>query len=126
MGGRGIRLLRGARAGAAYSGRAAARNGVPCPGPSGSPPVAVRCVYQVYAAMRVGSVREVPTLGMDGIASGRDAFEFALAVNSAIAVGTTIFNDASAPPRVLAELEFVLAEAGFTSWRQAIGRVRGA
>ncbi|MER7174117.1 dihydroorotate dehydrogenase [Streptomyces mesophilus] len=85
-------------------------------------PVAVRCVYQVYAAMRAGAVRQVPILGMGGIASGRDALEFVLAGASGVALGTVLFNDPSAPVRVLGELESALAERDFTSLQQAIGR----
>ncbi|MBC9715676.1 dihydroorotate dehydrogenase [Streptomyces sp. TRM66268-LWL] len=84
-------------------------------------PVAVRCVYQVYAAMRAGSVRKVPILGMGGITSGRDALEFVLAGASGVALGTVLFNDPSAPVRVLEELESALAERDFTSLQQAIG-----
>ncbi len=85
-------------------------------------PVAVRCVYQVHAAMRAGAVRRVPILGMGGITSGRDALEFVLAGASGVALGTVLFNDPSAPLRVLRELESALAERDFTSLQQAIGR----
>ncbi|WP_327357494.1 dihydroorotate dehydrogenase [Streptomyces sp. NBC_01304] len=85
-------------------------------------PVAVRCVHQVYAAMRAGSVREVPILGMGGIATGRDAFEFVLAGASGVAVGTAIFNDPSAPVRVLEELRNALAEHSIGSFKDAVGR----
>ena len=84
-------------------------------------PVAVRCVYQVHAAMRSGAVPEVPILGMGGIRTGLDALEFVLAGASGVAVGTTVFNDPSAPLRVLDELRAALAERGFTRFTDAVG-----
>lgn len=84
-------------------------------------PVAVRCVYQVHAAMRAGTMPVVPILGMGGIRTGLDALEFVLAGASGIAVGTTIFNDPSAPLRVLGELRQALAERGFPKFTDAVG-----
>lgn len=84
-------------------------------------PVAVRCVYQVHAAMRAGTMPVVPILGMGGIRTGLDALEFVLAGASGVAVGTTIFNDPAAPLRVLSELRQALAERGFAKLTDAIG-----
>lgn len=84
-------------------------------------PVAVRCVYQVHAAMRAGTMPMVPILGMGGIRNGLDALEFVLAGASGIAVGTALFNDPSAPLRVLGELREALAERGFAKLTDAIG-----
>ena len=58
-------------------------------------PVALRCVWQVHAAMP-----EVPILGMGGIRTGLDALQLVLAGASAVSVGTAVFNDPSAPARV--------------------------
>jgi dihydroorotate dehydrogenase (NAD+) catalytic subunit len=79
-------------------------------------PVALRCVWQVHAAMP-----EVPILGMGGIRTGLDALQFILAGASAVSVGTEIFHDPSAPIRVLAELSEALSVRGFDSVRAAIG-----
>jgi dihydroorotate dehydrogenase (NAD+) catalytic subunit len=84
-------------------------------------PVAVRCVYQVHGAMRAGAMPAVPILGMGGIRTGLDALEFVLAGASGIAVGTSIFNDPSAPLRVLTELREALAARGFSKLTDAIG-----
>ncbi|MEZ0068651.1 dihydroorotate dehydrogenase (NAD+) catalytic subunit [Streptacidiphilus sp. MAP12-20] len=84
-------------------------------------PVAVRCVYQVHAAMRAGEFAAVPILGMGGIRSGLDALEFVLAGASGVAVGTAIFNDPGAPLRVLDELRAALAARGFAKLTDAIG-----
>ena len=55
-------------------------------------PVAVRCVWQVHAALP-----DVPILGMGGIRTGLDALQFVLAGASAVSVGTAVFDDPSAP-----------------------------
>ena len=79
-------------------------------------PVAVRCVWQVHAALP-----HLPILGMGGIRSGLDALQFILAGASAVSVGTAVFGDPSAPVRVLAELEQALDERGFDSLADAVG-----
>ena len=79
-------------------------------------PVAVRAVWQVHRAMP-----EVPIVGMGGIRSGLDAFEFILAGASAVQVGTAIFNDPSAPVRITHELQQALGDRGFNRMADAIG-----
>ncbi len=79
-------------------------------------PVALRCVWQVHAAMP-----DVPILGMGGISTGLDALQFILAGASAVSIGTEVFHDPTAPIRILAELEEALAARGFTSLSDAVG-----
>ena len=79
-------------------------------------PVALRCVWQVHAALP-----EVPILGMGGIRTGLDALQFVLAGASAVSVGTAVFNDPSACDRVGRELRDALAARGFSSLREAVG-----
>jgi len=79
-------------------------------------PIAVRCVWQVHAAMP-----DVPILGMGGIRTGLDALQFVLAGASAVSVGTAVFGDPSAPVRVLRELTAALAERGFATLTDAVG-----
>jgi dihydroorotate dehydrogenase (NAD+) catalytic subunit len=79
-------------------------------------PVAVRCVWQVHAAFP-----DVPIVGVGGIRTGYDALEFLLAGASAVQVGTVIFNDPSAPVRILAELREELAQRGFAGVGDAVG-----
>jgi dihydroorotate dehydrogenase (NAD+) catalytic subunit len=79
-------------------------------------PVAVRAVWQVHEA-----IPEAPIIGMGGIRSGHDAFEFILAGASAVEVGTAIFNDPSAPIRVARELQQVLGDRGFDAVSDAVG-----
>jgi len=79
-------------------------------------PVAVRAVYQVHAALP-----HLPILGMGGITSGRDAFEFILAGAHAVSVGTATFGNPTAVIKVKQELEEILIEKGFNSLNEAIG-----
>lgn len=79
-------------------------------------PVAVRCIWQVHAALP-----HVPLVGMGGVRSGLDAFELVLAGASAVSVGTAVFGDPSAPVRVLRELAQALTERGFVSLADAVG-----
>ncbi|MDH6131182.1 dihydroorotate dehydrogenase subfamily 1 [Kitasatospora sp. MAA4] len=84
-------------------------------------PIALRCVYQVHAAMLAERIPPVPILGMGGIRSGRDALEFTLAGASGVAVGTALFNDPGAPLRILDELRAELAARGFAKYTDAVG-----
>jgi dihydroorotate dehydrogenase (NAD+) catalytic subunit len=79
-------------------------------------PVAVRCVWQVHQAMP-----DVPIVGVGGIRTGYDALEFMLAGAGAVQVGTVIFNDPSAPVRILGELRDELEERGFERAADAVG-----
>ena len=79
-------------------------------------PVALRCVWQVHAALP-----DVPILGMGGIRNGRDALEFLAAGASAVSVGTVTFSDPAAPARVQAELAVELSARGFRSAAEAVG-----
>jgi dihydroorotate dehydrogenase (NAD+) catalytic subunit len=79
-------------------------------------PVALRCVWQVHQALP-----DMPILGMGGIRTGLDALQFVLAGASAVSVGTTVFNDPSAPARIHAELAEALAARGFNRLTDAVG-----
>jgi dihydroorotate dehydrogenase (NAD+) catalytic subunit len=79
-------------------------------------PVAVRCVYQVHAALP-----EVPIVGMGGVRTGLDALELILAGASAVAVGTATLHDPSATVRILRELETALRERGIARLADAVG-----
>lgn len=79
-------------------------------------PVALRAVWQVATAMP-----GVPLIGVGGIRTGADALEFLLVGATAVQVGTAIFNDPSAPRRVLDELRAELAARGFAKVSDAVG-----
>lgn len=84
-------------------------------------PVAVRCIWQVHAAMLAGRLPHVPIVGVGGVRTGRDALELVLAGASAVQVGTVIFNDPSAPIRVRDELARELAGRHIASFADAVG-----
>jgi dihydroorotate dehydrogenase (NAD+) catalytic subunit len=84
-------------------------------------PIALRCVWQVHAAMRAGLLPHAPIVGIGGILNGLDALEFVLAGACAVQVGTATFHDPSAPLRIGRELEAALAERGFGSVTHAVG-----
>jgi dihydroorotate dehydrogenase (NAD+) catalytic subunit len=84
-------------------------------------PVAVRCIWQVHAAMRAGVLPHVPIVGVGGVRTGRDALELVLAGAAAVQVGTVAFNDPCGPLRVRDELAHELATRGFTRFADAVG-----
>jgi dihydroorotate dehydrogenase (NAD+) catalytic subunit len=79
-------------------------------------PVAVRCIWQVHAAMPA-----VPIVGMGGVCTGRDALELVLAGACAVSVGTAIFHNPQAPLRVLQELDTALSKRGIERFADAVG-----
>ncbi|GAI13191.1 unnamed protein product, partial [marine sediment metagenome] len=46
-----------------------------------------------------------PIIGMGGIVSGKDAYEFLLAGASAVAIGSAVLRDPYAPLQILGELK---------------------
>jgi dihydroorotate dehydrogenase (NAD+) catalytic subunit len=79
-------------------------------------PVAVRCIWQVHAALP-----DTPIIGMGGVRSGLDALELILAGASAVSVGTAVFGDPTAPARVLRELRDALVARRFATVADAVG-----
>jgi dihydroorotate dehydrogenase (NAD+) catalytic subunit len=79
-------------------------------------PLALRCVWQVHAALP-----HVPIMGVGGIRNGLDALEFVLAGATAVQVGTVIFNDPSAPSRISRELRAALAARGVDRLSDLVG-----
>lgn len=84
-------------------------------------PIAVRCVYQVHAAMLAGRMPAVPILAMGGVRSGRDVLEFTLAGASGVAIGSALLRDPAAPLRILDELRAELAARDFVKYTDAVG-----
>jgi dihydroorotate dehydrogenase (NAD+) catalytic subunit len=90
-------------------------------------PIAVRCIWQVHAAMLAGALPQAPIVGIGGVLTGLDALQLVLAGACAVQVGTATFHDPSAPQRVRHELEQALAERGFIRFADAVGQAhRGA
>jgi dihydroorotate dehydrogenase (NAD+) catalytic subunit len=78
-------------------------------------PVALAAVHVAYRATRL------PIVGMGGVQTGRDALELFAAGASAVALGTVLFSDPSAPARIRNELAAELAALGLSSSEQARG-----
>jgi len=72
-------------------------------------PIALACVHACATAV------EIPIVGMGGIRSGRDAVELVAAGASAVALGTVLFSDPSAPDRVRGELDVEARSRGYVS-----------
>ena len=72
-------------------------------------PIALACVYACARAV------ELPIVGMGGVRSGRDAVELVAAGASAVALGTVLFSDPSAPDRVRGELDAEAKSRGYLS-----------
>jgi dihydroorotate dehydrogenase (NAD+) catalytic subunit len=72
----------------------------------------------VHACFRVTSL---PIVGMGGVRCGRDALELFAVGASAVALGTVLFSDPSAPARIRAELDAELAALGLSTPDQARG-----
>ncbi len=84
-------------------------------------PIAVRAIWQVYAAMRAGILPKAPIIGVGGVASGLDALQLVAAGASAIQVGTATFADPRAPIRVRDELAAAIEERGFARFTDLVG-----
>ena len=67
----------------------------------------------------------MPIIGVGGVRTGRDALELVAAGASAIQVGTAVFNDPSAPVRVLRELCELLDAKGFERFTDAVAVAHG-
>jgi len=78
-------------------------------------PVALRCVYQAYKAVKV------PIIGMGGILNGDDAIEFMLAGASAVAVGTAHFTNPCAATDVLEGMVDYMEKYGVEDINELIG-----
>jgi dihydroorotate dehydrogenase (NAD+) catalytic subunit len=72
-------------------------------------PIALAAVFTCYRATRL------PIVAMGGIETGRHALELIAAGATALAIGTTLFADPSAPARIRAELDAEAAALGFDS-----------
>jgi dihydroorotate dehydrogenase (NAD+) catalytic subunit len=79
-------------------------------------PVAVRCVYQVHAALP-----QVPIVGVGGVRSGLDALQLLAAGASAVQLGTVLYHDPSALDRVARELSLALDQRGIGAVRDVVG-----
>ena len=78
-------------------------------------PVALRCVYQVYDAVKI------PIVGMGGISSAEDVIEMMLAGATAIQVGAANLVDPFACKKIIEELPSVMAKYKINNLTDIIG-----
>lgn len=70
-------------------------------------PIAVRCVYEISAAV------DLPIIGTGGVSSGEDALRMIMAGATAVGVGSALYRGGSAVfGRIAAELGALMAEEG--------------
>ncbi|MGE0103628.1 MAG: dihydroorotate dehydrogenase [Blastocatellales bacterium] len=81
-------------------------------------PIAVRCVYQAFRAVRI------PLIGIGGIANTEDALEFLIAGASAVQVGTANFYDPGASMKIVDGLADYCRMQGLKSITELIGTVK--
>jgi dihydroorotate dehydrogenase (NAD+) catalytic subunit len=81
-------------------------------------PIALACVAAAAAAT------SLPIVGMGGVSTGRDVLHLLAAGASSVALGTVLFSDPEAPPRIRRELAAEAAELGFSDPFEAVGAAR--
>lgn len=84
-------------------------------------PLAVYNVHRVYRA--VAKDRGIPLIGMGGIQNTRDAVEFLLAGATAVAVGTALFVDPTAPVKIAVGLREYLRANSLEHVSELTGRL---
>ena len=84
-------------------------------------PVAIWMVHQVY---QVASKKNVPVIGMGGIASANDALEFIIAGASAFSVGTALFWDPTVCRAIIGGIEEYMSRNGISEISQLTGTLR--
>ena len=78
-------------------------------------PIALRCVAQIYNAVRI------PIIGIGGIESVDDLLEFVVAGAAAVQIGTANFYRPNITTKIVEELPIVLNEAGVSSLSELVG-----
>lgn len=78
-------------------------------------PVALRCVWQVYDAVRI------PIVGMGGVSSAEDVIEMMLAGATAVQVGAANLVDPFACKNIIEDLPRVMEKYGIESLENIIG-----
>ena len=80
-------------------------------------PIALRMAYQCARATNI------PVIGCGGISNAEDVLEFLIAGATAVQVGTATFIDPAIMPKIVSDLEALLACEGYSSVREVIGSV---
>jgi len=87
-------------------------------------PIAVYLVNRVY--QEVGKPNKIPILGLGGIRTASDAVEFMIAGATAVAVGTTTFNDPTCTSKIIDGLCLYCQKHGIRSVCELTGSLRQA
>ncbi len=85
-------------------------------------PIAIYLVNRVYQA--VGKPSGIPILGLGGIRTASDALEFMIAGATAVAVGTTTFNDPTTAVKILDGMEQYCQRHGIERISDLTGSLR--
>lgn len=85
-------------------------------------PIAVYLVNRVYQA--VAKPAGIPILGLGGIRTASDALEFMIAGATAVAVGTTTFNDPATSVKILAGMKEYCRRHGIECFSDLTGTLR--
>ncbi|WP_406659767.1 dihydroorotate dehydrogenase [Methanolobus sp. ZRKC3] len=78
-------------------------------------PVAVKCVYDLYAAL------DIPIIGVGGISTWEDAVEMMMAGASAVQVGSAVYDDLNVFPSIADGIDKFITEKGYKSYADIIG-----
>jgi dihydroorotate dehydrogenase (NAD+) catalytic subunit len=79
-------------------------------------PIAVRCVYDIYRAVRI------PIIGMGGVGDGRDALEMVMAGATAVGIGSALrYRDLDAFRSICEEMQAIMVREGYGSLRELVG-----
>ena len=83
-------------------------------------PLAVRCVYDIYGAVKV------PVVGVGGITYGKDAIEMVMAGATAVEIGSAIYyRGIDVFGKVCTEMEAWMKEGGHKSLKGLVGAAHG-
>ena len=80
-------------------------------------PVGLACVHKVYQAV------DIPLIGIGGITSADDAFEYVLAGAVAVEVGTANYRDPNVGNSIIVELDTLLKNNNIGSVHELVGKV---
>jgi dihydroorotate dehydrogenase (NAD+) catalytic subunit len=78
-------------------------------------PVAVKCVYDLYAAL------EIPVIGVGGVSSWQDAVEMMMAGASAVQVGSAVYDRVDIFSEISTGIEAFLQKKGYSNVKSLIG-----
>lgn len=88
-------------------------------------PIAVRCVYDVYSALREIK-KDIPIIGTGGVTYGNDAIEMFMAGASAVGIGTGVYyRGVDVFRKVSMEIKEFMKKEGYTDIKSMVGVAHG-